>query len=146
SKQVSLRLTLRCLRGGTRGARLELPPCDLCATGYKNLPLLLQLNWLAARTPLIGCRLSQYLFGAYVMSRSRLKQFALVLGVLISSPTIAAADEGGVSFWIPGFFGSLAAAPLQPGWTLQTNYYHTSVSAGAEVARAREITIGKIPV
>jgi len=41
------------------------------------------------------------------------------------------ADEGGVSFWIPGFYGSLAAAPLQPGWTLQTNYYHTTVSAGA---------------
>ena len=55
------------------------------------------------------------------------------------------ADEGGVSFWIPGFFGSLAAAPLQPGWLLQTNYYHTSVSAGSDVARAREITIGRIP-
>ena len=27
-----------------------------------------------------------------------------------------------------------------------TNYYHTSVSAGADVARAREITIGRIPV
>src|SRR5262249_59113220 len=80
------------------------------------------------------------------MSRSRLKQFVLVLGALISAPTIAAADEGGVSFWIPGFFGSLAAAPLQPGWTLQTNYYHTSVSAGGDVARARAITIGKIPV
>src|SRR5262245_31975228 len=77
------------------------------------------------------------------MSRSRL---VLVLGVLISAPTIAAADEGGVSLWIPGFFGSLAAAPLQPGWTLQTNYYHTSVSAGGDVSRAREITIGKIPV
>ena len=63
---------------------------------------------------------------------------------LVSQASLA--DEGGVSFWIPGFFGSLAAAPLQPGWTLVTNYYHTSVSAGADVARAREITIGKIPV
>src|SRR3954463_9469334 len=63
---------------------------------------------------------------------------------LVSQASLA--DEGGVSFWIPGFFGSLAAAPLQPGWALQTNYYHTSVSAGAEVSRAREITIGKIPV
>jgi hypothetical protein len=58
----------------------------------------------------------------------------------------AKADEGGVSFWIPGFFGSLAAAPLQPGWSLQTTYYHTSVSAGADVTRAREITIGRIPI
>ena len=56
------------------------------------------------------------------------------------------ADEGGVSFWLPGLFGSLAAAPQQPGWSLSTIYYHTSVSAGADVARAREITIGKIPV
>src|SRR5262249_12886773 len=30
----------------TRGARVELPPRDLCATGYENLPLLLRLNWL----------------------------------------------------------------------------------------------------
>ena len=80
------------------------------------------------------------------MTRSRLKQFVLVLGVLISAPTIAAADESGVSFWIPGFFGSLAAAPMQPGWTLQTNYYHTSVSAGADVARSLDIRIGRIPV
>src|SRR5215813_15643738 len=80
------------------------------------------------------------------MSRSRLKQFVLVLGVLISAPTIAATDESGVSFWIPGFFGSLAAAPVQPGWTLQTNYYHTSVSHGSDVSRAREITIGRIPI
>src|SRR5262249_41009174 len=57
----------------------------------------------------------------------------------------ARADEGGVSFWLPGFFGSLAASPLQPGWSLTSIYYHTSVSAGAEVATAREITTGRIP-
>ena len=36
------------------------------------------------------------------------------------------ADEGGVSFWLPGLFGSLAAAPQQPGWSLSTIYYHTT--------------------
>src|SRR5262249_28774203 len=51
-----------------------------------------------------------------------------------------------VSFWLPGFFGSLAAAPQQPGWSLTSIYYHTSVSAGAEVARAREFETGRIPV
>ena len=56
------------------------------------------------------------------------------------------ADEGGVSFWIPGFFGSLAATPQQPGFSMANIYYHTTVSAGADVARAREITIGRIPV
>jgi len=57
----------------------------------------------------------------------------------------ALADEGGVSFWVPGFFGSLAAAPQQPGWSLANIYYHTSVSAGADVALAREFEIGKVP-
>jgi hypothetical protein len=58
----------------------------------------------------------------------------------------AKADEGGVSVWLPGFFGSLAASPLQPGWSLTSIYYHTTVSAGADVSKAREVTIGRIPV
>ena len=66
---------------------------------------------------------------------------------LLTLPTeIARADEGGVSFWIPGFFGSLAAAPRRPGFSMTSIYYHTSVSAGADVARAREFEIGNIPV
>ena len=48
--------------------------------------------------------------------------------------------------WLPGIYGSLAALPQQPGWSLASMYYHTEVSAGANVARAREITIGKFPV
>src|SRR5262245_18210545 len=68
------------------------------------------------------------------------------LSAVVAVPTATRADEGGVSFWIPGFFGSLAAAPLQPGWSLTSFYYHTSVSAGADVARAREFEIGRIPV
>jgi len=71
---------------------------------------------------------------------------ALVLGALFYAPSITRADEGGVSFWVPGFFGSLAATPLQPGWMVQTIYYHTSVSAGADVALAREFELKRIPV
>lgn len=67
----------------------------------------------------------------------------IVTAVVAFVPQPAAADEGGVSFWVPGFFGSLAAAPLQPGFSLTSIYYHTSVSAGADVARAREITVGR---
>jgi hypothetical protein len=66
------------------------------------------------------------------------------LGAVIAVPTVATADEGGVSFWLPGFFGSLAAAPQQPGWAVTSIYYHTSVSAGADVARAREFETGRI--
>jgi hypothetical protein len=69
------------------------------------------------------------------------------LAALLALPTqIARADEGGVSFWIPGFFGSLAAVPQQaPGWSMTSIYYHDSVSAGADVARAREFQLGRIP-
>jgi hypothetical protein len=68
---------------------------------------------------------------------------------VIASCTVvldAKADEGGVSMWLPGLFGSLAAVPQQPGWSLATIYYHTSVSAGGGVSRAREIEIGQFPV
>jgi hypothetical protein len=68
----------------------------------------------------------------------------LALVAVASAPRVALADEGGVSFWLPGFFGSLAAAPQQPGWSLTSIYYHTSVSAGADVARAREFETGRI--
>src|SRR5499433_1116900 len=70
----------------------------------------------------------------------------LALGTIVSAPRSAVADEGGVSFWLPGFFGSLAAAPQQPGWSLTSIYYHTSVSAGANVAAAREFETGNIRV
>jgi hypothetical protein len=49
------------------------------------------------------------------------------------APKAARADAGGVSFWLPGMFGSLAAAPSQPGWTYSAFYYHTSVEGGRGV-------------
>ncbi len=76
--------------------------------------------------------------------RSRLVSGALAMAAAVSMPTIAAADEGGVSFWVPGFYGSLASAPQQPGFSLTSIYYHTSVSAGADVAAARQVTRGNI--
>ncbi|HEY1362335.1 MAG TPA: transporter [Xanthobacteraceae bacterium] len=51
-----------------------------------------------------------------------------------------------MSFWLPGLFGSLAATPLQPGLTLSTTYYHTSVSASGDVALAREFETRRVPV
>src|SRR5271169_5917217 len=61
---------------------------------------------------------------------------AALLGLLAALyfTNAARADEGGVSFWLPGLFGSLAAAPQQPGWSLMTTYYHTTVSGGGDVA------------
>ncbi|TPQ37749.1 phenol degradation protein meta [Bradyrhizobium guangdongense] len=70
---------------------------------------------------------------------------AIVALAIASMASSARADENGISFWLPGTFGSLAATPQQPGWSQAITYYHTSVSAGGDVARSREITIGNFP-
>jgi hypothetical protein len=67
----------------------------------------------------------------------------LCVGILSATSTVSFADESGTSFWLPGSFGSLAAAPSTPGWAVASVYYHTSVSAGADVAAAREVQIGR---
>jgi hypothetical protein len=62
----------------------------------------------------------------------------------VAMPSGARADEGGVSFWLPGLFGSLAAVPSQPGFYLNTFFYNTNVNAGANVAISREFQIGRL--
>src|SRR3954447_25410134 len=69
----------------------------------------------------------------------------LLMAVFLA-PQAAHADEGGISMWLPGIYGSLAATPLQPGWTLVTTGYHTSVAAGGDVGLAREISTSRIPL
>jgi hypothetical protein len=54
------------------------------------------------------------------------------LGVAIGAPTAAMADAGGLSLWLPGVMGSLAAVPGQPGWSWSTIYVHLDVSAGGD--------------
>jgi len=63
--------------------------------------------------------------------------------VWAASPDNAVADEGGVSFWLPGQFGSLAAAPGGPGWSLGLINFSESVGGNGNVAAAREVTLGK---
>jgi hypothetical protein len=63
----------------------------------------------------------------------------------LALPQIAHADEGGVSFWLPGLFGSLAAVPQTPGWSMGSIGYNTTVRASGNVAAAREIQIGRFP-
>jgi hypothetical protein len=69
---------------------------------------------------------------------------ALVIAACTWLTTPSLADEGGVSFWLPGMFGSLAAAPQTPGWSLATFYYHTTVKAGGDVAFARQVSAGRL--
>jgi hypothetical protein len=69
---------------------------------------------------------------------------ALVLGFVAASlpPDVAFADEAGISFWLPGAFGSLAAAPLTPGWSYADLYYHSTVSGGGNVVASRALNLG----
>jgi hypothetical protein len=85
--------------------------------------------------------------GRSITARRRRRGVAaiVVAPAIVLFSHCAKADENGISFWVPGFFGSLAATPQQPGWSLANIYYHTSVSAGADVARAREFSLGRVP-
>jgi hypothetical protein len=71
-------------------------------------------------------------------------RLGLCLLILVCSCAAALADEGGVSFWLPGTFGSLAAAPGTPGWSWATLYLHSDVSsgAGAQFPRGGRLDVG----
>jgi len=49
---------------------------------------------------------------------------------ITATPQQALADASGVSFWLPGTFGSLAATPTVPGWAYSTIYIHLQMNAG----------------
>lgn len=68
------------------------------------------------------------------MKRIRAIASALVPILILACALISSdifADEGGASFWLPGQFGSFAASPAKPGWSLSLTYYHASSSTGA---------------
>jgi hypothetical protein len=69
---------------------------------------------------------------------------AIAAIAVIAGQPAALADEGGVSFWLPGQFGSLAAVPAQPGWSFANIVYMTDVRASGAVAAARQVTIGRL--
>src|SRR5450631_4145601 len=84
------------------------------------------------------------MFGPETTVRRLSTEVALLcIGILSTTASVSLADESGTSFWLPGTYGSLAAVPGTPGWAVASVYYHTSVSAGADVAAAREIQIGR---
>ena len=53
---------------------------------------------------------------AMPFGRSRVAALAVALAAITSTSHDARADEGGISMWLPGLFGSIAAAPQVPGW------------------------------
>ena len=66
------------------------------------------------------------------------------LALAAVSPPRARADDGGVSFGLPGTYGSLAAVPGVPGWSFATFNYYDSVSRGksAEFYRGGGVQAG----
>jgi hypothetical protein len=93
-----------------------------------------------------------WFFTKKFLSFVRLKVAASVIAVplagtvVLSTATSSLADEGGVSFWLPGFFGSLAAAPQVPGFSFGNILYYSQVSAGGNVAFAKQVSPGNITV
>jgi hypothetical protein len=53
----------------------------------------------------------------------------LALCLSASSADRVKADQGGLSYWLPGTFGSLAASPGVPGWAYSTIYLHVATAA-----------------
>jgi hypothetical protein len=76
--------------------------------------------------------------------RAFLPAALLACATAASIPSVASADEGGISFWVPGFMTSFAASPLVPGFSFANIGYHTTVNAGADVAFARQVTLGRL--
>ncbi len=69
---------------------------------------------------------------------------AFALASPLFAATAAFADEGGVSFWLPGTYGSLAAVPGTPGLNFTTFNYNdfASVDKNAYVVRMGAIQAG----
>jgi hypothetical protein len=69
---------------------------------------------------------------------------AFAIAGSLASADVALADESGLSFWLPGLFGSFAAAPGEPGWSIASFYYHPSVTSngGKEFVQGGRIEAG----
>lgn len=65
-----------------------------------------------------------------MMGLLRRAAFATALTTACYTAQPALAASGGVSFWLPGIFGSLAAVPVAPGWAYSTIYIHLNETAG----------------
>ncbi len=79
---------------------------------------------------------------------SRRRSVGALLGLttaltIASSPAVRA-DEGGVSFWLPGQYGSFAAIAPAPGFSLPTVSYVYSGDAGGSrlLQRGRSLDLG----
>jgi hypothetical protein len=59
-----------------------------------------------------------------------MRAFLATAALVLLTPAAVRADEGGVSFWAPGQFGSFSATPTEPGFAVPVVYYHATADAG----------------
>jgi hypothetical protein len=135
--------------GVTGSPRTSSASCDLLSERFDHPPTVGVNSSLLSRVELLTL-LSQLSLGVLAMARNALGfrtiGFAAASAVLALSPDVSRADESGISFWLPGLYGSLAATPTTPGWSLGAIYYHTTVNASGAAAAAREVQIGRFPL
>jgi hypothetical protein len=81
--------------------------------------------------------------GSLAVARA-LRYAPLILGAFASFPERAVADEGGVSFWTPGQYGSFAAIAPSPGWSLPLVFYNYggSISGNQSLTRGHLLSAG----
>jgi hypothetical protein len=73
------------------------------------------------------------------MKKFRISVATVAAEVLLCGVSLSTrADESGASAWLPGQFASFAAVPGDPGFSLETIYYHRNASASA----SRSFTVG----
>lgn len=70
----------------------------------------------------------------------------MALGVLVANAVggQSMADEGGVSFWLPGQYASFAAIPPEPGFSMPlVTYYYSGDAPGDQlIEKGRELLFG----
>jgi hypothetical protein len=68
----------------------------------------------------------------------------ITFAVATSQASGARADEGGVSYWTPGQYGSFAAIAPSPGWSLPLVFYNYGGSIGGQqpLTRGNLLTTG----
>jgi hypothetical protein len=61
------------------------------------------------------------------------------------APTAVRADQGGVSFWLPGIYASLAAVPPSPGFSMPSMFYfYTGDASGQESFAIGELIAARV--
>jgi hypothetical protein len=78
------------------------------------------------------------------MTRGRTRRRRVIFGVSIAlfaaHPSVRA-DESGASVWLPGQFGSFAAVPSDPGFSLETTWVVSSASVSKSYVFPRGINL-----